>query len=114
MHYDIQLTNRIRKHLSLVPGLDIEEKIMFRGMTFMVNGKMCISVSRNNLMCRFDPELQQEVAGKKGYLPMIMKGKEYKGYCYVEPDGIQNLKDFKYFVNLCLEYNKVAKSSKKK
>ena len=29
---------------------------MFRGLTFMVNGKMCVSVSGDKLMCRFDPQ----------------------------------------------------------
>ena len=86
---------------------------MFRGLTFMVNVKMCINVSGENLMCRFDPKLQDEIAEKKGYQPMIMKGKEYNGYCYVSPEGIKAKNDFEYFVNLCLEFNKVAKFSKK-
>ena len=66
-----------------------EEKKMFGGLAFMVNGKMCVNVSGENLMCRFDPKLQNEISEKKGYEPMIMKGKEYKGYCYVNPDGIK-------------------------
>ena len=35
---------------------------MFSGLTFMVNGKMCVNVIGENLMCRFDPKLQEEVA----------------------------------------------------
>jgi hypothetical protein len=43
-----------------------------------------------------------------------MRGKEYKGYCYVAPDGFKSKKDFEYWVNLCVDFNKEAKSSKKK
>jgi len=61
----------------------------------------------------FDSKLQNEIAEKKGYQSMIMKGKEYEGYCYIYPEGIKAKKNFEYFVNLCLEFNKEAKSSKK-
>jgi hypothetical protein len=74
----------------------------------------CVNVSGENLMCRFDPALQDEVAERNGYEPMIMKGKELKGYCYVQPIGFKLKKDFEYWVNLCLEYNERAKASKKK
>jgi hypothetical protein len=55
---------------------------MFRGVTFMVNGKMCVSVSGDGMMCRFDPVLQETITEKNGFRTMIMKGKEYKGYGY--------------------------------
>ena len=114
MAYDTRLADKIRKYLFNIPKLKIEEKKMFRGLTFMVNGKMCVNVSEENMMCRFDPSLQEEAAEKKCYLPMLMKGKEYKGFCYVEPGGFKAKKDFEYWINLCLAYNEKAKSSKKK
>jgi len=114
MAYDTKLADRIRAYLLNFPKLKIEEKEMFSGLTFMVNGKMCISVSGENLMCRFDPNLQEEVAEIDGFETMIMKGKEYKGYCYINSIGFKTKKDFEYWVNLCLDYNERAKSSKKK
>jgi TfoX/Sxy family transcriptional regulator of competence genes len=114
MAYDTKLADRIREYLALLPKLKIEEKKMFRGLAFMIHGKMCVNVSGENLMCRFDPELQEEVVEKKGYEPMIMKGKELKGYCYVNPSGLKSNKDLEYWINLCLDFNKRAKSSKKK
>jgi hypothetical protein len=113
MSYNIKLADRIREYLVQFPKLKIEEKQMFRGLTFMVNGKMCVSVSGENLMCRFDPALQEEVAEKNGFQPMIMKGREYKGYCYVHPEGFKSKKDFEYWVGLCVAFNEKAKSSKK-
>lgn len=69
---------------------------MFGGLAFMVNGKMCINVSDENLMCRYDPDLQEEVVEQKGYEPMIMKDIELKGYCYVNPIGFKSKKDFQF------------------
>lgn len=113
MAYDLRLVDRIREHLTDFPKFKVEKKEMFRGLTFMINGKMCISVSGENLMCRFDPLLQEEVAEKNGFLPMIMKGKSLNGYCYVEPEGFRFKKDFEYWIKLCLDFNPKAKSSKK-
>ncbi len=60
MAYDTKLAERIREYLNAIPRIRIEEKKMFRGLTFMINGKMCVCVSGENLMCRFDPVLQDE------------------------------------------------------
>jgi hypothetical protein len=114
MTYDINLADRVREYLAEIPGIDIEEKEMFNVLNFMVNGKTCVCVSGENLMLRFDPGRQEELSGKNGYETMLIKGKEYKGYCYMHPDGFRKRKDFEYFLNLCLEYNKVSKSSKKR
>lgn len=113
MAYDNNLANRVREYLSDVSDIKVEEKSMFGGLAFMVNGKMCINVSDDQLMCRFDPDLTLELSKKTGFLPMIMKGKEYKGYCYVDPIGFENNKDFEFWINLCLDFNEIAKPSKK-
>lgn len=114
MAYDLKLADRVREYLTQVTRLDIEEKEMFRGLVFMIDGKMCINVSGDNLMCRFDPALTQDIAERKGFLPMIMKGKELKGYCYVEPTGFKSDKDFQFWISLCLGFNGKAKASKKR
>jgi len=114
MAFDTQLADRIREYLADRPELRIEEKQMFRGLTFMVNGKMCVCVSGDNLMCRFDPVMQDELAERQGYLPMQMKGKIYKGFCYVSPEGFRRRQEFNFWLDLCLAYNEQAKASRKK
>jgi TfoX/Sxy family transcriptional regulator of competence genes len=104
MAYNEQLAERIRKALSGVTK--VEEKKMFRGITFMVNGKMCVCVSGDELMCRFDPAMQDILAKKKGFRKMIMKNRIYKGYGYINEEGIRSKKDFEYWINLCLAFNK--------
>jgi len=112
MAYNEKLTARIREALAHLP--DVEEKRMFRGVTFMVNGKMCISAGDDKIMCRIDPSLHDEVLKRKCCATVKMKGREYKGYVYVSEEGINTKKDLGYWVQLALEFNKLAKASKKK
>ena len=112
MAYSEKLAERIRESLATVRK--VEEKKMFRGLAFLVNGKMCLNVSGEELMCRFDPALHETVAEKKGFRKMLMRGREYKGYGYVNQDAIKSKKDFDFWLNLCLDFNSRAKASKKK
>jgi hypothetical protein len=77
MAYNEKLAERIRKAIAHLPN--IEEKKMFRGVTFIVNDKMCVSVSGDEMMCRFDPVLYETFVEKNGFRTMIMKDGEYKG-----------------------------------
>jgi hypothetical protein len=113
MAYDNRLAIRVREYLSEMEEFEVEEKKMFGGLAFMVNDKMCINVGDNQLMCRFDPEQTEQLSERTGFLPMVMNGKEYKGYCYVDPIGFKSQKDFEFWINLCLDYNNKAVKSKK-
>ena len=87
---------------------------MFRGVTFMVNGKMCISVGNDEIMCRINPALHNELVEKNGCRTMKMKGREYKGYVLVNEEAIKTKKELQYWVGLALDFNEQAKASKKK
>ena len=112
MAFDEKLADRMRESLADLP--DIEEKKMFRGMCFMVNGKMCICVNNDEIMCRVDPLVYEEVLEKNGTRPMIHNGKTMKGFVYVSQDVLKSKKDLLYWIDLCLDFNKKAKASKKK
>ena len=111
MAYNEKLTNRVRNALAGIP--DIEEKKMFRGVTFMVNGKMCVSVGDNELMCRFDPALHDTILEKSGCREMIHGGRTMKGFVFVKEDVVKTKKELEYWITLSLDYNEKAKASKK-
>ncbi|RAV99633.1 TfoX/Sxy family protein [Pseudochryseolinea flava] len=114
MAYNLALAERIRTYLELIPDIKVVEQEMFRGLAFLVKGKMCINVSGDNLMCRYDPALEEDVAERNGFEPMIMKGKQLRGYCYVNEAGYKSKANFEYWLKLCLDFNEKAKASKKK
>jgi TfoX/Sxy family transcriptional regulator of competence genes len=112
MAYNEVLLNRIRE--ALVDVTNIDEKLMFGGICFMVDDKMCICVKQDEIMCRVGPNEYETALEKTGARPMIHGGKTMKGYVFVDADAIKNRKDFDYWIDRSLEYNKTAKSSKKK
>jgi TfoX/Sxy family transcriptional regulator of competence genes len=56
--YDESLAARVRQ--SLATRADVDEKLMFGGLTFMVAGNMCCGVNRNDLIIRVDPKTAVE------------------------------------------------------
>jgi TfoX/Sxy family transcriptional regulator of competence genes len=112
MAYNEQLANRIREQLADLPNM--KEKEMMGGLTFMVNDKMCIGIIKDEMMCRIAPEMQDTVLEKAGCRIMDFTGKPMKGYVMVDDNGMKSQKEFDYWINLCLEFNSKAKSSKKK
>lgn len=111
MTYDENLARRIRVRLADIPN--VEEKEMMGGLTFMVNGKMCIGIIKDELMCRIHPRLHEAAVEKVGCRTMDFTGRPMKGYVLVDESGMRDKKDFDYWINVCLEFNPEAKSSKK-
>ena len=113
MAYDEYLAERIQNVL-LSRHVIFEAKKMMGGLSFMVNGKMCVGIVRNDLMARIGPDSYGDALGKLGCKEMNFTGRPMKGYVFVEPQGVDMDKDLEYWVQLCLDYNPIAKSSKRK
>ena len=80
----------------------------------MVKDKMCMGIEKHKLMARIGPDAYQSALKKKGCHEMDFTGRPMKGYVYVDPSAIDLDSDLEYWVQLCLDYNPKAKSSKKK
>jgi len=112
MAYDETLAQRTRETLATQPN--VEEKNMMGGLTFMVYGKMCVGILRDDLMARIDPEVYETALTKKGCRKMDFTGKPMKGFVFISPDGTKRKADLDYWIGLALEFNKKAKASKKR
>jgi TfoX/Sxy family transcriptional regulator of competence genes len=113
MPFNEKLADRVRELISLTHK-NVEEKRMFGGLCFMVNDKMCLGVEQERLMVRLDPDKYEEAMEKEGSKPMDFTGKIMKGYVFVDIDALSTKKKLEYWVKLALDYNKIAKASKKK
>jgi TfoX/Sxy family transcriptional regulator of competence genes len=112
MAYNEKLANRIRERFSELRN--IVEKEMMGGLTFMYNGKMCVGIIKDELMCRIDPAFHEEAVEKNGCRTMDFTKRPMIGYVLIDESGMKSKKDFDYWINLSLDFNKKAKSSKKK
>ena len=105
------LTDRVRAALAHTPR--VAERKMFGGITFMVDGKMCISVGHHRLMCRIDPELHELAIKRRGVRAVRMNGRAYRGFVHVREEAVASGRELDYWVRACLEFNKRAKSSRR-
>ena len=80
----------------------------------MVNGKMCVGVHKDELMARIDPAVYDVALKRKGCREMNFTGKPMKGFVFVKKEAIEASKDFNYWIDLALDFNKKAKVPKKK
>jgi TfoX/Sxy family transcriptional regulator of competence genes len=112
MAYNETLANRIREAFAELP--DVEEKEMMGGLVFMYNGKMCVGVVKDDLMCRIDPSIKDDLLEKTGCREMDFTGRPMKSYILIDEIGMKSKKDFNYWIGLALAFNPNAKASKKR
>lgn len=113
MPYDEFLADRVRRYYQ-DEGVKTEEKKMMGGLCFMVDGKMCTGIVANKLMARIGPEAYETALKKKGATHMDFTGRAMKGYVFVKEGGIDKENDLKYWMDLAMAFNPLAKASKKK
>ncbi len=86
MAFDNTLAERVRKLLHKQAG--VQEKKMFGGLAFMINGHMCCGIVGNELMVRVGPEQHAKALAQPHARPMDFTGKPMKGMVYVDTEGI--------------------------
>lgn len=86
MAFDNTLAERVRKLLHKQAG--VQEKKMFGGLAFMINGHMCCGIVGNELMVRVGPEQHEQALAQPHARPMDFTGKPMKGMVYVDAKSI--------------------------
>ena len=109
---DETLVNRVRTAIG--KSRRVEEKKMFGGIAFMVEGKMCVTVGNGRIMCRIDPAIHDAALERKGCTAVVMKGREYRGYVHIDADTLSTKADLDHWVKLALDFNSRAKASTRK
>jgi hypothetical protein len=110
--YSENLASRVRT--ILVDHPKVEEKKMLGGLTFMVNNKMCLGILQDDLMAMIDPAVYETALEKRECREMNFTGRPMKGFVFINPYGTKTKKDLNYWIGLALEYNKIAKASRKR
>ena len=119
MAFNEQLADRVKEILS-EKKVKLSEKRMFGGLCFMVDDKMCCGThidkesGEDFLLCRIGEAAQKHALQREHVIPMEFTGRAMKGYVFVKEKGFDKTKDLAYWLDLCLEFNPQATSSKKK
>ncbi|WP_273567367.1 TfoX/Sxy family protein [Maribacter halichondriae] len=119
MAYDEFLADRIR-HVLKQKSVFAEEKKMMGGLCFMVDDKMCFGMHIDKktdsslFMARVGTDQYEKALSKPHCMEMNFTGRTMKGYVFVSVEGIDSDKDLESWIQMCLDFNPLAKSSKKK
>jgi TfoX/Sxy family transcriptional regulator of competence genes len=88
MAYDLELADRIRELVATEHGMD--EKRMFGGLAFLVNGNMSVAASgKGGLLVRVDPEDVDDLVDNH-VRPAVMGGREMRGWLRVDTAAIDD------------------------
>lgn len=112
MAYDSSLADRVTDAFT-ARRISFETKAMMGGLCFLVDGKMCVGVEKARLMVRLDPAVEKTALARPGCKPMDFTGRPMKGYVFVHPEGYETEADLRYWLDLALDFNPRAMSSKK-
>ncbi|PND58419.1 RNA methyltransferase [Mycobacterium sp. ENV421] len=97
MPYDEDLANRLRELLATEPGVD--EKRMFGGLAFLINGNMAVCASgQGGLMVRVPPEATAGLLAREHTAPMIMAGRETRGWIRIGDAGVRTKRQLQSWV----------------
>ena len=105
MAYDEDLANRIRELIASESG--VEEKRMFGGLAFLINGNMSVAASgRGGLMVRVPPDETEKLLARDHVEPMVMAGHETRGWLRVSVDGVKTKRQLQPWVSRGVDYAK--------
>ncbi|ORX00312.1 RNA methyltransferase [Mycobacterium triplex] len=103
MAYDLELANRIRELLAQQRGVD--EKSMFGGLAFLITGHMAVAASgKGGLMVRVPPEDTAKLLDRPHVSPMVMAGRETRGWLRVDAAGVKTTRQLKSWVDRGVGY----------
>jgi TfoX/Sxy family transcriptional regulator of competence genes len=95
MAFDASLAARIRAILARKKG--IEERKMFGGVGFLLNGNMLVGVWKDSIIVRLGHDKYDDALVEPHVREFDITGKTMKGWIMVEPEGVKDhdqLKDW--------------------
>jgi TfoX/Sxy family transcriptional regulator of competence genes len=103
MAYDEDLADRIRELLG--PERGVEEKRMFGGLAFLINGNMAVAASgQGGLLVRVAPDDTDTLVERAHVSPMVMAGREARGWLRVDGEGVKTKRQLRSWVTRGTEY----------
>jgi TfoX/Sxy family transcriptional regulator of competence genes len=102
MPYNQQLAERLRQ--KLVPTVQVDEKKMFGGIAFMLNGNMLVGVIKDAMIVRVGPDGHAAALKQPGARPFDLTGKPMSGWVMVSKKGYDTDRALERWIHLALEF----------
>ena len=102
MAFDETLADRIRQQLAR--RKNVEEKKMFGGVGFLLDGNMLVGVWKNSLIARVGPDGYEDALLEPHVKEFDITGKPMKGWIMVEPEGIGEDDQLKGWIERAMKF----------
>jgi TfoX/Sxy family transcriptional regulator of competence genes len=112
MPYSDALAERIRRQLARRKSL--EEKKMFGGIGFVLNGNMLVGVWKDSLIVRVGPEQYQGALKESFVSEFDITGRAMTGWVMVGPEGVEDDGQLQEWIDRAMKFVKTlpAKESR--
>lgn len=107
-----RLAERIRDYFKRRKG--VEEKRMFGGLCFMLNGHMCCGIEKDRLMVRVMPDRYEVLLKKPDAHKMDFTGKPLKGFLFISEAGYRTAAGLASWLDEAAEFAKAKLPKKRK
>jgi TfoX/Sxy family transcriptional regulator of competence genes len=104
MAFNEILATRIRQALARKKG--VEEKKMFGGAGFLLNGNMLVGVWTDSLIVRLGPETYDDALLEPHVREFDITGRPMKGWVLVEPEGVEHDEQLKDWIERAVKFVK--------
>jgi len=102
MAYDEDLAQRVQELMKDLPGFN--EKKMFGGVGFMLQGNMACGVNKDDLVVRVGPERYDEAMARPFTRLFDITGRPMTGWVMVDPKGRASDDELKFWVQLGVDF----------
>ena len=102
MAFDEALAERIRRGLARKKG--IEEKKMFGGVGFLLNGNLLVGVWKDSIIVRLGPEEGDEALKEAHVSEFNITGRAMKGWVLVAPKGVEDAGQVKAWIQRAVKF----------
>lgn len=102
MSVDESLAARVRA--ALARKRSIEEKKMFGGICFLLNGNMLVGVWKSFLIVRLGPDQVDQALQRPFVKKMDITGRPMNGWVMVDAEGVPEIDDIKEWILLANKF----------
>lgn len=101
MAYDEILAQRVREVLRT--DTEMTERRMFGGLAFLMGGRMCCGVVRDDLMVRVGSKRYESALRKPHVREMDFTGRPLRGMVFVGADGLRTARALRAWITRALQ-----------
>ena len=102
MAFSEELAERIRQRLAR--RKNVEEKKMFGGVGFLLNGNLLVGVWKESVCVRLGPEQAEEALREPHVKEFDITGRPMRGWVLVEPEGVTGDDQLKGWVQRAVKF----------